>query len=240
MDNYQRAFLGDLNFLGQITYGRSIHVESDDQFDCETDTFEVRQNEEEPTAEYEVRVRPYPFIEKVLSLKNGEWEEASLAKDNSVWSKESYCIKVDFDDPTEKIKIVFKHGSAKDLIITLKYIPVSKEVYAEKARIKREADFLSKVSIKCWTGENLVNIFFQPCCEEVAKTEIDLYVSAANAKWQLFKKVSLSKDDLFFSMGDLAYGTYSYILRQLNEKGEILFESNRDEFRLSKPIPRRL
>lgn len=83
-------------------------------------------------------------------------------------------------------------------------------------------------------GNDLVNIYFQPCREDYSRTEITLYKVDKNEKFML-SKYKVDEEVFFKSITGLAYGKYAYKVRQYTKKNDIIFETNYIEFNLSAP-----
>lgn len=107
---------------------------------------------------------------------------------------------------------------------------------------------LTTAAIKVSTGADLVNIYFQPCCDEYDHTEIKLFVPKDYTKvggpyglvekpssWSLIKKYSVPIEDFYKSINGLAYGEYSFRLKQLDNNNNVLLETNHISFRITKP-----
>lgn len=236
MDKYQSAlFEKETSIIAQVSVDLDESKRNrpkkfwEHKLDKTTNIFEVIQDEDITITKYRLIFWHYLFIDKIYAVKGKELTEATTISYNN-----SYSLIVDFADPTEKIKIVFKEKMANDLIIKLKYVPASKEAYLANKKAEREKELRAKASIKHSVGDQLINIYFQPSCDEAEKTEIELFFWNGN-DWQMIKKCSLSKDDMFLSIPGLAYGKYSYIVRQLDDKKEKLFATERIPFEIRRP-----
>lgn len=246
MDKYQKYLIGKrATAFDQISW---IDKEKPawrykNRIDYTSDVFEVKQDDDIEITKYYIVIKDVPVFKKVYYLQGEEWIEAKrlnvlsgISKDDEKIFK-SYLagVEVDFAHPIEKIKVTLKSHMADDYIITLKYTKTDPETYYAMKKAKRMKELEKAASVKHSLGYKILNIYFQPCSNEVANTEIELYVELARSEWRLIKKTTLPKDDLFYSVDALAYGTYSYILRQVDEKNETLFETKRTKFTLSPP-----
>lgn len=197
------------------------------KYDKETDTFTITQDKNINLVEYALYIakREVPF-EKVFVEKNGAWQE--IIPENYQFPNYpvfSYRIIVDFRDRADKLRFTFKGGLADDYILKLQYVVADKEAYyAEQAKLARE-NLIRTAAIKHSTGNDLVNIYFQPCCDEYQRTEITLYRDG-----QMLAKYKVEDEAFFKSIGGLAYGTYEYILKQFGKDDEVLLESDKIEF----------
>lgn len=242
MDKYQSALYGersDIIFQTAVKMGEKKELKVwKHELDRAKNVFEVIQDEDITITKYRVAVLPRSFIEKVQYEKEGKLVDVPLKEfaRSEKSTTTAYSVIADFKDPIKKIRVVFKYKIVNDLIITLNYVPASVEAYNARKKEEREKELMEKASIKHSAGEQLVNIYFQPCCGKVEKTEIELYTKNGE-DWQMMKRYSLGKDDMFLSVPGLAYGTYSYILRQVDAKKEKFFETERIAFEIRKPRP---
>lgn len=91
--------------------------------------------------------------------------------------------------------------------------------------MEHKAELLKVANIKVSTGADLVNIYFQPCCDSYARTEITLYKDN-----MMLAKYKVGEDVFFKSINGLAYGKYEFILKQFDDKGNIILESDKISF----------
>ena len=141
-----------------------------------------------------------------------------------------FYYELDFDNKIDSIKIVFNNHIADDLIIPITFIDADKEKYYAKKEGERIAELLRNAPISCATGEKLVNIYFQPCSEQYAKTEISLYHNNF-----MIAKYNIEGELYFKAVPDLAYGTYSFVLKQFSCDGNTLLETGHIEFSINPP-----
>ena len=233
MNKYQEYLLkGSFNqsrfaFFSCCPLGEEKNGNFYGKYDRETDTFTITQDKNINLVEYALYIakKEVPF-EKVFVEKNGAWQE--IIPENYQFPNYpvlSFRIIVDFCDRADKIRFHFIGDLADDYILNLKYVEADKEAYyAEQAKIARE-NLIKTAAIKHSTGNDLVNIYFQPCCDEYQRTEITLYRDG-----QLLAKYKVEDGAYFKSIGGLAYGTYEYILKQFGKGDEVLLESDKIEF----------
>ena len=74
-------------------------------------------------------------------------------------------------------------------------------------------------------GNQLLNAYFQPCCDMVVYTKVELYYREADQK-QLMRKYKVEEDSFFLSINGLAYGDYAVKVIQYDENQNILIESD--------------
>ena len=85
-------------------------------------------------------------------------------------------------------------------------------------------------NIKVSTGADLVNIYFQPCCDSYARTEITLYKDN-----MMLAKYKVDEETFFKSIGGLAFGKYEFVLKQLDKVNNIILETQKTAFSISAP-----
>ena len=205
------------------------------KFDKDADTFTITQDKDINLVEYSLIITKNDYLERVDIWKNGSWKETPITEIEVTHyrGKESfpcYRIDIDFRDKIDKIRFGFKGGLIDDYIVKLQYVEADKEAYyAEQAKTARE-NLIKAAAIKHSTGIDLVNIYFQPCCEEYERTEITLYRDG-----QMLAKYKVEEGAFFKSIGGLAYGTYEYILKQFGKDDKVLLESDKIKFSISRP-----
>ena len=200
-------------------------------FDKDADTFTLTQDEDINIVDYVLMVSNDAVksanIESIYIFANGKWEAVGL----SPYGQQAlvYKISINFNNRIEKIKFIFKNGLADEYILNIKYIEANKEAYYAKQEQNKKDDLLKAASIKHSTGNDLVNIYFQPCSDEYDRTEIILYKDS-----QMLAKY---KDDgvFFKSISGLAYGTYEYVVKQFGKNNKILLETDKIRFSINRP-----
>lgn len=213
-------------------------------FNIGKDTLSITQDEDINKTEYVLIV-----LEKfgeVFVHKNKEW--VKITREN-----EKYKIIVDFNDRIDAIKFVFANKLANDYVVKITYAEAGKEKYYAKKEQDHKDELLKKASIKVSAGADLVNIYFQPCCDKYDHTEVSLYIPKDHERvpghygsydkpsmWSLIKKCKVPTEDFYTSINGLAYGEYAFILQQFDRKENIILETDYIAFEISKPvIPRR-
>ena len=143
---------------------------------------------------------------------------------------------------------------ADDVTISIEYEEADKQAYYAKKEQERKAELLSIAAVKCSTGADLVNIYFQPCCEEYAYSSIELYLAdghyspppmvrprgsvftpkllSAKAT-QLIGRYRVDEGMLFKSISGLAHGAYGFKLIQYDNNGSTLLETDYQYFQIS-------
>lgn len=251
MDKYQKYIL-NISKIGSFCDCRYVEDEEVGSwkdygnFDNENDTFNVSQDEDINKTQYVLTINRtpigYTLFENVLVYQKGRWAEVPCVN-------EQYRIVIDFNDKIEKIKFSFINGIADDYILKVTYTEADKEQYYAKLEQARKDGLLATAEIKVSTGADLVNIYFQPCCDEYDHTEIKLFVPKDNAtvgvshgpiqkpsSWSVIKKCDVPVDDFYKSINGLAYGKYAFILKQFDKNNQPLLETDYIEFSIKKPV----
>ncbi len=200
------------------------------KFEQESDSFTLTQDEDINIVDYELIIDEENILnvlEKVYILKNGQW---SVVSKSAYDKRQVFKIDISFNDRLEKLKFSFKNGLADDYILNLKYIEADREkYYAKQARQKRE-DLLKKAEIEHSTGNDLVNIYFQPCCDEYARTEVILYKGS-----RMLATYKVEENIYYKAICALAYGSYRYIVKQYDKNDNLLLETDEIRFSIDEP-----
>lgn len=175
-------------------------------------------------------------VDSVWAIVNKKEEKLSESIDPVYSTPKSgdqkrFSIELDFKKRIESIRIVFVDNIADDLIIPIVYVEADKEKYYAKKEQEHKDSLLKKANIKVSTGADLVNIYFQPCSEDYAHTEIVLYKDS-----MMLAKYKVDKDVFFKSINGLAYGKYEFVLKQFNGQGNILLETVKIAFDIKSPV----
>lgn len=185
-------------------------------------------------------------INKVYSIKGDSIVE--LTKEESCLSCKTFDLELDFENQIKAIKIEFIDNLADDLILPVIYKKADKEKYYAKKSQEHKENLLKTADIKVSTGADLVNIYFQPCCDKYEYTEIQLYIPKdfvtvggpygpvqKPSTWSMIKKCKVDPEEFYKSINGLANGKYSFILKQYDKENVIILETGYIEFTISKP-----
>ena len=215
----------------------------------------IKQEEDITITKYDFHVANCA-IDCVYAIKDGQEKELKTSIDPVYSSPKSgnqkrFSIKIDFNNRIEAIKITFINKIVDDLILPIVYEEADKEKYYAKKEQERKDELLKKANIKVATGADLVNIYFQPCCDKYDHTEILLYIPDNEVRrgytssgqevvdvlsWSLIKKCKVLAEDFYKSINGLAYGKYAFILKQFDKKENILLETDYITFKISKAV----
>lgn len=218
MNKYQKYFLKEDAYIDCFALGSDINCSLDRTL--ENGVVRIKQNEDISIKEYTLASR-YPFD----YLCENEWRKSSKME-NRVWQ----IAKFDWSVPIEKVRFLVDNEFVEALEINIEYEFADVEAYNKKQEQKRKNDLIKKASIKHSTGADLVNIYFQPCSSDYIRTEIALYRDGL-----MLAKYKVDEESFFKSIGGLAYGTYSFIVKQFDRNDNLLLETEHIEFTLKSP-----
>ena len=225
MDKYQKVLLETEKTSVFFTCASKKNFSVlDGGFNYDEDVYTLTQEEDIFSTKYEFVVKTNPNIETCTFLVNGEWQSASR-------KESAFSIELDFKNRVEKVKLTFADNIVDDYIFSVQYVEADKDLYYQKQAEEQKAKLLSAAQIKHSTGADLVNIYFQPCCVQYAKTEIVLYKDT-----MMLAKYKVEEETFFKSISGLAPGTYSYVIKQYDKKDDLLIETEHFEFRIQKPM----
>ena len=235
MDNYQKFLLKKYGDTLTRMFYRACPIEQEEQggsiqylfSDEKTNSITIKQDEDINITQYILilygKANRYDVLSKVSVYKNKQWKEIEL-------THKGYRIIIDFNDRTEKIKLSFLNNLADDYILDIKYLEADKEKYYAKQAQQKKDSLLKTANIKVSTGADLVNIYFQPCCDDYVHTEITLYKDN-----MMLAKYKVDEETFFKSINGLAYGKYEFILKQFDKDNNIILETDKISFSLVKP-----
>ena len=199
-------------------------------FDENNDRVTILQDENPSIVDYILIVFGESFINAIEVYKKSKWEKVEKSTFKTRWA--AFRLNINFDDRIEKIKLSFINNLADDYIIDVKYQEADKEKYNEKLAMERKAELLKVANVKVSTGADLVNIYFQPCCDSYDRTEIALYKDN-----MMLAKYKVDEETFFKSISGLAYGKYTFVLKQFDKSSNPLLETEHIEFTITSPKP---
>lgn len=234
-------------------------------YDEQTNTFTIIQDEDITKTIYDLVIskESCPFIKSVETVKSSIRFEISPAqtekeiKRNSHSYKETetqFIIKADFNDKINRIILKFTNNIADDFEFNIAYKYADVNAYNLRQEQLKKEQFMQRAAIKHATGESLVNIYFQPCSEDYDHTEITLYVPNKTEtkkvggpsdpvqktnvlSWTKIMSSAIENGTFFKSINGLAYGRYSYKVKQFDKNSNLLLATDFIEFELTAPIP---
>ena len=225
------------------SFGLSLKSPISD-FDYDADCYKLVQEQDIFSTKYRFTLKKNTNIETCAVCINGNWTGAEQIG-------ECFSVILDFENRVEKIKLTFADNIVDDYTFSVQYVEADKDTYYQKQEADRKANLLTAAQIKHSTSSDLINIYFQPCCDKYEYTEILLYIpQEENFKgwtgdgrkvveilsWSLIKKCKVPSEDFYKSINGLAPGTYSYVIKQYDKKDDLLMETEHFEFRIQKPM----
>lgn len=224
MDKYQKVLLETEKtsiFFTCTSKKKSLVLNGG--FNYDEDVYTLTQEEDIFSTKYEFVVKTNPNIETCTFLVNDEWQSARQKDD-------AFFVGLDFENRVEKVKLTFADNIVDDYTFSVQYVEADKDLYYKKQAETRRNTYIEAAQIKHSTGADLVNICFQPCCDEYCKTEITLYKDN-----MMLAKYRVDEECFFKAIIGLAYGKYAFVLKQFDSNGEVLFETDKMEFSIAKP-----
>ena len=238
MDKYQRVVLEN-NKKDSFYYCVSVKNGGgapNTNFNYSTDVFTLTQDEDIFSTKYTFVLRANTNIETCSFYVNGEWHSANQ-------KGTSFCIELDFENRVEKVKLIFADNIVDDYVFIVEYVEADKDLYYQKQVELQRRTYIEAAQIKHSIGAHLVNIYFQPCCTDCCKTEIELWIAKGRREnhhgmiayipklisakpEQIIAKFSVGEGFFFKSISGLANGVYVYRVRQYKNNCELLFESD--------------
>ena len=166
------------------------------------------------------------YFKEVYYYKNGS-KISALNKNGEGLT--AFGIKIDFDEKISEITIVFKNDMAEPLTFSLKYVDADKDAYYDKIEQKNRQDKLTKLNVSHLCGNDLVNIRFQNCSENVSYTKILLF----DDKKQPMGIFKVDEGMFYKSITNLAYGKYFYKVEQYDKEKKLIVSTAFIEFRIA-------
>ena len=223
MDKYQEALLKTSRaYIGFSVQG---HLKSSGIYEAEK--IVLTQDSDITISDYTLYVANIS-VKEVFAIKGTEEIPFTAQADPTYReTRERFYYPIDCDNKIDSIVLVFKNNLADNLIIPVIYQETDKQAYYAKKEQERRDSLLASAAIKCSTGADLVNIYFQPCNDDYTRTEIILYRNE-----QMLAKYKVDEECFFKAITGLAYGTYKFILKQYDKDNNIILESNPTSFKI--------
>ena len=238
MDKYQKVLLesNDKNSFYYCVSVKDGGGSPSTKLDYNTDVFTLTQDEDIFSTKYALVIKTNSNIETCTIFVNGEWQSASR-------KGAAFAIGLDFENRVEKVKLTFADNIVDDYTFSIQYEEADKDLYYQKQAESQRNTYIKTAQIKHSTGADLVNIYFQPCCANCGKTEIELWIAQGKREnhhgmiayvpkliggipEQMIAKFTVEEGFLFKAINGLANGVYAYRVRQLSKNEEMLFESD--------------
>ena len=229
MDKYQKHLLEYLCIEEWHYIDCADSKKTKGSLNSETGTLTIVQNENPELVEYDYYIlNRHDILSKVSFCKGDKWTEIESANFEPTKNSSTCKVKLNFNDRVEKIKLYFKNQLADDYIINVVYVEADKVAWATKLAKEHRESLIAAASIKVSTGVDLVNIYFQPCCDGYAHTEIALFKDD-----MMLAKYKVDADAFFKSINGLAFGKYEFVLKQFDDKENIILETDKMSFTIA-------
>lgn len=259
INKYQKYIFGKYGVIGDTRFiiSRCCPIEDEDTtgesvsygtLNRQNDSFTILQDENITKTKYMLSfpgdIDGYHLFDGIFISKNNEWIKVETVNNE-------YRIIADFSDRINAIKFCFVNGIADDYILNIEYREADKEKYFAKIAKEKKEALEKAASIKVATGADLVNVYFQPCCDEYDHTEILLYISREgdfkgrtsndekttieSVPWLLIKKSKIPVEDFYASISGLAYGKYAFILKQYDKNDNVIIQTDYITFIIEQP-----
>ena len=159
-------------------------------------------------------------------------EHFGCKEEKQFFIEDYYYFDIDFDNYLpETIILYFVKDIVSPLSINLTYKMADKDLYYSQKEKEKIEKYKKKVNIEVSTGINLINISFQPCCEEYAYSKAVLFKE--NKKLGVFEH---DKRVNYIAINKLGNAKYSIVLIQYDKDGKILYESDKKTIELCSEI----
>jgi hypothetical protein len=228
MDNYQKFMIKNIDAAIEYPEDKLIKLHI-----LENETIEIQQESDITITKYVLHIKSL-FISNLWIEKNGKKTKQTFKTEDYYkdFKYKIYKIVLDFNEKIDFIHIEFEKNYADPYTLNISYIDADKDAYFSKIATEKRTALLDKMSVKHRTGDNLINIYFQPCCKDYNKTEIELYTATGRSEYRksavetLMGKFSVEDGMYFKSITGLAKGAYAFALSQYSVKGELLLKTD--------------
>ena len=193
----------------------------------------ITQNDNYHLHEYELVVT-HPKLDEIWVIKNGNKILGEVINDTSK------KLAIDFDSKSTSLFVSFKDNLADPINIPIEYKDADKSAWDAKMENEHKEHLANIVNIKINKGDSLINVLYNPLNDEYSYCEITLYYAytkqGENTKsYKLMGTFKSEKGKFYISITNLGYGSYAIELKQYDELGKPIYESEKIEFNLSKP-----
>ncbi len=216
MDKYQKLLLT----RGKISL--SINQIDNQEIAIKEDSITLVQNND-------ITITDYVFYfenDAVVSAVAMQGADAiSLNKDGN-----RFFIKIDFENPFDNLQISFKNNIADDIRMPFVFVCANKDQYYKRIEEEQRIAYQKTANINCVAGADLINVYFQPCCEEYDHSEVALY------RGFFLGIFPVEKNYFYKSITGLAYGTYNVKIKQFKQDGSVILESDLVAVHINPPV----
>lgn len=156
-----------------------------------------------------------------------------------------YIICLDFNNKGKEL--IISSSAVEPFEVEIVFNEVDHKIFDDKVEKANQDELASKACINISTGSDLVNIYFQPCCDSYEKTVVELYLAEGKysqppmvmgkhdvfhpqllsaTAGQLMGRFESDKGMLFKSITGLAHHAYAVKISQLDKDGKVLFTTD--------------
>jgi len=181
---------------------------------------------------------------------DGKSYKAKDAPEGSPYDGKAIVIPVDFDNRAKALKLSFKDELADSVTLKLVFEESDHAAYDSKVEEQNRQALLEKAQIKIATGNDLVNIYFNPANDNYATAKIELYTATGSFEqhhgsvihqgWKprllggtverLIAKYSVEEGMFFKAITGLAHGVYGVKVIQYDSNNKVILESDIEFF----------
>lgn len=232
MDKYQSFMLGGgrVGSNGNLPVKAFKSVQSGRQdcgeIDLENGIITVNQDDDITSAAYTGKLNFHGVNGVCVRRGKGEWEQ--LEKDE----RGGYILTLDFNDRITEVRLSFAGGLADDLILKTVYNEADKEKYYKMKALEDRKKLIANAKIDVEAHAHIFSVYFAPCREDYGSTEISLYRDGEQflADYQSVPKI------FSITVTGLGNGDYSFILRQKDKDGKLIFETDKIKFKMTNNV----
>jgi len=210
MNKYQKIILNNLDIK---LFSKDL--DKDIYYDIDADDLSIYQDEN-------YNITKYNLILKSESLKSVEIYDETW--DIVKGYINTYNIEIDFNKQIRKIRLIFNDNIVDPITLNVNYIYSSRDDYDLILKEKNEDMLNQKACIRVTTGNNLINVLFQPVNDDYSYTKVELY-SYMDNKPLIMARYKVSDDLFFLPIKDLAYGTYKIKVYEYDCNHTVIYES---------------
>lgn len=175
----------------------------------------------------------YILLVSSASLSNCQVVYSDKSIKDAICVDNNYAIEIDFENPTVvAIKLNIINDYVEPIMIDIAYVAADKESYYEKKAAEEKKLLCETAAISHATGIDLVNIYFQPCSGDYARTEISLFRVGDKTQYRLLAVYKIDEDVYFKAINQLAFGEYSYVVKQFDKNDVLLLQTDYIRFNI--------
>lgn len=172
------------------------------------------------------------------------------APEGSPYNGKAIIIPVDFDNRAKTLQLSFRDELADPVNLNLVFEESDHTAYDSKIEAQNRQALLEKTQIKIATGNDLVNIYFNPANDNYSTAKIELYTangsfeqhhgSVIHQGWKprllggtverLIAKYNVEEGMFFKAITGLAHGVYGLKLIQYDSNNNVIVESEVEFF----------